>query len=321
MSANPDFNTKAFYNEHVRPHLKDLSRLQRWTQTFFIGGGLTAAIGIAQAALVHSELLQFQFYMLFAWFMAVAFFVFGYFKQQELKSRFKSVVIAKLIQALYPSLRYRPNAHIPQEVYKASRLFPRAFDRYVGDDLIEGKLDQTDFSVSELHTEYTTTNSKGQKQSHTIFRGLFFHADFHKHFSGSTYVFPDRAEALLGKWLGQGIQAGFSQHGKIVKLENPVFERLFVTYSEDQQEARYLLSPNMMERLMALRKKMGVELSFGFLQGRVFVAIATGREHFEPRIWGGTISMNDIAEHRSLIHSVIAIIDELKLNERIWTKA
>ena len=37
-----------------------------------------------------------------------------------------------------------------------------------------------------------------------------------------------------------------------MKLENPDFEKTFDVYSTDQIEARYLLSPSMMERLLAL---------------------------------------------------------------------
>ncbi len=58
-------------------------------------------------------------------------------------------------------------------------------------------------------------------------------------------MLPDFAEKLLGKF-GQKFQKSFT-HGKLVKLENPEFEKEFVVYSSGQQEARYILTPVMME--------------------------------------------------------------------------
>lgn len=310
------FNTKTFFQQKVRPHLRELAMLQRRAQLSFAGGATLGAVSLA----IGSTHRPVGWVLLLA---AVALFAIGYFALKDLRHLFKAVVMKNLFAALYPDFQYRPDDHIPEAVYCASRLFLHRYDRYEGDDLVVGKVGETDFSFSELHTQYKTTSrtSKGTRtQWHTLFRGIFFHADFNKKFYADTYVFPDRAEALLGKWLGQGIQSAVSTHGEIVKLENPQFEKCFVTYSSSQQEARYLLTPLLMERMLRLRASFQVDVLFAFTAGRVFVAFSTGSAHFEPRLWGGPISMKDIAEHRALIRSLIGIVEELNLNQRIWTK-
>ena len=45
----------------------------------------------------------------------------------------------------------------------------------------------------------------------------------------------------------------FSESGKLVKLENVEFEKQFAVYSTDQLEARYILTPQLMERLLAVQ--------------------------------------------------------------------
>ena len=109
-------------------------------------------------------------------------------------------------------------------------LSTKHYDRYSGDDLVYGKIDKTDFECSEIHTEYkkTSRNVHGKTKTswHTVFKGLFFHADFNKHFQGQTIVKPDRTEKLLGAF-GSKLQGWFGTKN-IVRLENSAFEKLFI---------------------------------------------------------------------------------------------
>jgi len=75
----------------------------------------------------------------------------------------------------------------------------------------------------------------------TIFSGLFFHSDFHKHFSGRTFVVPDRSEQLLGRW-ARKLQ-NLSRNEPLIEMENTDFERAFAVHSTDPIEARYILTP------------------------------------------------------------------------------
>ena len=68
--------------------------------------------------------------------------------------------------------------------YENSGLFLKTPDRYQGDDYIEGKRDKTFFCFSELHTEYKVNTGKSSYWE-TIFRGIFFIADFIKIFKSN----------------------------------------------------------------------------------------------------------------------------------------
>lgn len=50
-----------------------------------------------------------------------------------------------------------------------------------------------------------------------------------------------------------------------VKLEDPVFEREWEVYATDQIEARYILTPALMERMLEIKRRFGgksIEFSF-----------------------------------------------------------
>ena len=217
------------------------------------------------------------------------------------------------------SLDYQPNSMIDQVVYRSSLLFNHKPDRYKGEDMVKGQVGKTKIAFSELHTEYYTTDDKGRRTWHTIFRGLFFMADFNKDFKGHTLVLPDYSQRLFGGF-GQKLQGMFSFRGELVKLEDPEFEKRFVVYSSDQIEARYILTPALMQRLTEFAKKTKSEVRISFVLSCVFIAISLKENLFEPRIYRTILDFEPIEKYYDDLVMAIGIVDELNLNRRIWTK-
>jgi hypothetical protein len=115
----------------------------------------------------------------------------------------------------------------------------------------------------------------GKRTSYrTVFRGLLVVCDFDKRFQGTTVVTKDRT--LLGN-----VFAGLLREGKRVELESPDFEKVYEVYSDDQVEARYILTPGFMERLLELREVLGKTPTLGFLDKRLYLVLPTGSDSFE----------------------------------------
>jgi len=234
---------------------------------------------------------------------------------------YKGKIIGKIVSFIDNNLKYQPTGYVDENVYMQSELFPRRTDRYNGDDLVEGKLGETNVKFSELHTQYktTSTNSKGHTQTHwhTIFKGLFFMADFNKSFKTKTVVLPDMAESLFGN-VGTKLQSWNKSHGELVKLEDPEFEELFVVYGEDQVEARYILSTSLMKRIVDFKKKTNKEIHLSFVGSKVFVAISYKKDLFEPKIFTSLLDFQQINEYYNDLRLAIDIVEDLNLNTRIW---
>ena len=241
---------------------------------------------------------------------------------KQYRTKFKQNVVGEIVKQIDPEWNYEPNYYMSQDDYLASGLFLEHADRYRGDDMVYGVVDKTDFRMSELHTEYkTVTHDKDGKRKetwHTIFKGLFAHADFNKELKARTFVLPDTAERLFGKW-GQKLQKG-DVRGDLVKLENPEFEKLFVVYGSDQIEARYILTPGMMEAMVDIRKRYNRDMYFSFIGSRVYVAVSFSKDLFEPRIMRSGVRFDDVKQMYQQFSLVTAIINEMNLNTRIWTK-
>jgi len=238
--------------------------------------------------------------------------------------QYKQRVIGRIVQELYPNVHYRPHQGVSQATFGSSRLHPHSPDRYHAEDGFRGRIGATDVHLSEVKAQYrqTTTDSKGRTQTRyvTYFRGVFLVADFHKEFTSTVRVLPDRAERLLGRF-GRALQ-GFHPFSaeKLVYLEDPEFEKQFVVYGSDDVEARYLLSTSMARRILDLKKAWGGEVRVSLLGSNIHVAISHKQDMFEPDV---TRPVNNETYVHTLvgeIRSCLGIVDDLNLNTRIWSK-
>jgi hypothetical protein len=240
---------------------------------------------------------------------------------REYVGQFKARVIKRIIEFIDPGLTYLADGHVSPERFHSSRIFQRYPDRLRGDDLVTGRVGRTDIEFSEVHAQYKTetTDGKGgrKRKYHTIFKGLFFTAGFNKEFCGKTLVLPDTAERLLGG-IGGFFQSLNKSRGKLVKLENPEFEKLFVVYGDDQIESRYVLSTSLVQRILDFRKKTGHELHLSFVGSEVFVAIPYRRSLFEPRVFGKITGFKGVREYFADLQLALGIVEDLDLNTRIW---
>jgi hypothetical protein len=236
---------------------------------------------------------------------------------------FKLRIIKKIIEFVDPGLVYTPKGYVSKVQFNSSRIFQRYPDRMRGDDLVEGRIGKTDVVFSEVHAQYKTQSysSRGgsRKKYHTIFKGLFFKADFNKKFYGKTVVLPDTAEKIFGG-LGSFFQKLNWTRGQLIKLDDPEFERYFVVYADDQIESRYILSTSLMKRIVDFRKKTGKRIFLSFVGSEVFVAIPYKRGLFEPKVFTKITGFKSVKEYFEDLQLALGIVEDLDLNTRIWSK-
>jgi hypothetical protein len=217
------------------------------------------------------------------------------------RARFKREVLTEVFALVCPGASYAPDRRITTELLLESRFFRIHDDRVLalvrGDDLVRGRIAETPFEVSEL-----SVVRAGGKSAPEPFAGLFFHFDFNKTLSGVTVVQPEGSE----------LWAGGSEEGRqLVPMESPVFESRFTVYASDPVEARYILTPALMERIVRIHAETGRQILLSFSGGRAFVAIHYGRELFEPDVRETTslAAIAEMAQHFALAEQLVRLYD------------
>lgn len=246
----------------------------------------------------------------------VAFF--SFMTAKDYRNNFKKGIIENIVHFIDDDLEYQRTNYISRPAFVESKLFTRRPDEYSGDDYVKGKVGQTKLEFSEIHAKYVTHDKNGRKV-HTIFKGMFFIADFHKNFNGKTLVLPDTAEKLFGQ-LGTMLQSINKMRGQLIKLEDPEFEKMFAVYGDNQIEARYILSTSLMRRISEFKKKTKRPVYISFVGSKVHVAISYTRNLFEPRIFRTLLDFAPIQQYFEDFQMAIGIVEDLNLNTRIWSK-
>ncbi|MEJ7557174.1 MAG: DUF3137 domain-containing protein [Pedobacter sp.] len=241
----------------------------------------------------------------------------------EYRHQFKHQVIAAALKSIDNSMELQYDTGLSESSFINSQLFTQEPDRYKSQDQVEGTAGKTRFSFSEVHAEYkTVTQTKNGRQEHwhTILKGFVFRADFNKHFNGVTVVRPKDMGSAIGAWFSEKLPIFSNANSEVVKLEDPDFCEAFVTYSTDQIEARYILTPSMMERLCQLNNKTKDTISVSFTNSYVNIAFPLSKDYFEPPVFKSLLDGKFLQEDLEVIRFMYGIIAELDLNTRIWTK-
>lgn len=222
-------------------------------------------------------------------------------------------------------INYQPDYDADISLYDSNPLFASG-NNITSEDLITGKIDKTQFSFYEVH--YWEKTGSG-KNSHTYerFQGMAFIADFNKDFEGYTTISKGKPDGL----------SFFNSFNDLqeVKMEAGDFSNLFNVYSTDQQNARYIITPAFMERVVKLHeltRKMrsgfslssltgsrGNELSVLFRGSNMEVYLPSTKDRFEASV-SSEMKVDEISEDFEVLETLLGFIDFMKLNTRIWTK-
>ena len=309
-----------FYFKELYPTLEKLEKQrervkQHFFQTTFAISGGGVFLAFILNSLTHDS--SITLFILFATLVLIAIaykkIIKGYVGE------FKRLIITPLIKAIDPNLSYQANRFIQKEEFMASRIFPyRKIDRLSGNDLVEGVVDDVFIRFSDITAEvkeHTSRNSESEYRP--VFMGQFFVSSFPKKFHASTIIHPDIAQKVLGDYVG-GVMQGFNtRQEQLVKMDSPEFEKEFVVYSSDQIEARYILTPSLMEKILRLKKQAKHPLYISFVENKIFIAIAYGKDLFEPSVFHSLLKYNIAMEYISSLHLTLSIVKELNLNFRI----
>lgn len=263
------------FDTHIRPALQAreaerLKAVRRATLCRWIAGAFILAGGAGW-------MLSGQFWALIVLgVLGIIVFIAGEASISQLAREAKSLIAVPIAEQFGLSFTISPGQVSSVHRHRELNLLP-SWDRSSYEDLVTGERRGVNFELFEAHLEEkrTTTDSKGNTSTTwvTVFRGQCLRLDFHKTFYGRTLIARD-AGFFNRFGGGRGMQRAL--------LEDPVFERIFEVYTTDQVESRYLLTPDLMERLVTLERVFkGGKLKACFDGGEMLITLEGGNL-FEP---------------------------------------
>lgn len=234
------------------------------------------------------------------------------------KLLFKETVISPLTELVEGNLTYQPEQGIDKKLVLSSSLIKGNIDEYKSEDLFVGKIGETSFQFAEIEAKEFQKDSNGNSQKITIFKGLFLKANFNKRISSKVLISPDIFKDKWGKFGAYLSKKMFATSNlQKIKLEDNSFEKHFEVFSEDQVEARYVLSPSLMERFVKLREK-GNLLTASFMNNDLYIGIYLNKNLFEPHLFRNTIKAKEVQQFLDYLIFMTEIVSDLNMNNRIY---
>ncbi|MBQ3675361.1 MAG: DUF3137 domain-containing protein [Campylobacter sp.] len=223
-------------------------------------------------------------------------------------NEFKEKVITQIIKEISPNLSYDKAKFIEFSEFDRPRIYNTKIDIYQGNDLIWGSIDGVELKFSDIYLARVDTKNKERSiQVQTpLFYGIAFIADFSKFFTAKIFVLDKKGSFT-------------STNLRKTKMDNSEFNEIFATFCDDEIAARYILTPNLMEKMLYLRKFFGAKCDFCFVENKIYIYINLGKDSFEADYKVPLIGENSAPQrYHDEIMQFVGIVENLKLNSKIF---
>ena len=193
--------------------------------------------------------------------------------RRELASHCTNLAAKRFVAALNRGLSYRTGSSLTQQQFQAADLFRESVHRWTSRDEIAGRADGVRFT---LHRVRATAKERGRM----VFDGVVIKIDFGTTFPGHTLVIPD----------GDAEPVGNRVRKDLVMLKHPTFEKEFSVFASDYYEARRLVTPALMDAVLAAAPSFPEGIRMAFVARSLFVAVRTDGLRVEAPLFGAPLT-------------------------------
>lgn len=328
---------EVYYNTTIEPELDRFDKKRRNGGRLMVLFGVVALLGLIATVWLNNKNIGGTAVVVICVagvVLAILGLVLSY---QYMRKITKTALVEPTCRFLGYEYTHKPSGFPVKRFYDLKLIRRHRESSTHTEDLITGMHNGLPFQLCEVEIKDKRDNEEKKKNDKGIlFRGLLFICEFPHDFSGETRVLHSVDRTLLPKTAADGSAL------ESVYLEESQFSQSFHIYSSDQVEARYVLNPSFMERLMDLvahfnpmpdlseeaaeieqswlyqkMMKLANSVSVAFVDNQMLISIRTNDDRFE----GGSVfkSLNDRQRVEKLLvelQVVPEILDTLALEEK-----
>ena len=260
----------------------------------------------------------------------------------------KKLLFKPIIELFVVNIDYFPQKFFKYEKVIESKLFPdlpidiNLYNKnkkdkrnyyskfhFEGSDAVQGYFGENYIEFCELDISEEKESGAGETSGTTyreIFHGLFLIADY-KNIQFKTILQSESLGSLISEFDMFSLNLRDEIKLRRIKLQNLKFNKHFSVYSEDDIEARKILSPVILENLGNFAEENNMTIKLSFINNQVFIALGIG-QIFEPDLKDvlplKKINLDLIEKDAERIYNEMSlvsdIIKDLRLNSHIQSK-
>ena len=223
-------------------------------------------------------------------------------KEEEYRTLYKTLLVKAVISEFFEKPIYEPEYGFSGQEIEEMYLLERVGVCF-SEDYIHATYQNVTFVQADVRVEEFGTNRNSY-----IFQGRVFDFDFPKEVKTDVLVY--------GKAF-----SGISSYAKAkpeITMESADFIKRFRVFCNEAETAFYVLTPQIINAILYLGSIYQNRLAFRFTQGRVYVAIATKQDAFEPEVDKRTDYFSQCQRIRNELQVIVQFITELGLNHETF---
>lgn len=237
---------------------------------------------------------------LFCSFAAVAFFALSSFNY---KTRFKSLIMRKIVEEYHPSFEFYPKNGVSAIDYKRSD-FDNFYESFYTEDLIMGQIaEKYKIKMSQVKTTKTEivrdSNGDTHRKTVVVFYGIFGVVDIGDKNISELDI---SANSFFNKYDQDRIE-----------IDSGDFEKRYDLFSTDKVRAMEIFTSELIEEINKLKEDTGHTIQIRIRANKLFFRIACG-EAFEAPIIRNAVDYNLLYQYYRMIDAPIDIITKLLEN-------
>ena len=229
----------------------------------------------------------------------------SYFAWFWIKKSFENSIKEKIMPTVcscFGNMKWSHDDYSESYIFSDSCVIPR-FTSEEYDDIFKGSY--KDVKIEIIEPEYTVGSGKNRR---TVFNGVIVKLDMNKQFTSHTVIKPNSLMHLSP-----------STALNHTELEDTVFNKKFDVFTNDEVDARYLITTSFMERLKAMKTAFSADsVSCAFYDNLLIIALQTKKDLFS--LCSLIKPIDDTKQYFQMyeeIVSIIKLIDHFKLNQKI----
>lgn len=231
----------------------------------------------------------------------------------EFKTKYKEMFVQSNLEGVFDNLNYQPNIGISRDIIKNTQMMQMG-NRYHSNDYIEADYNGVHFIQSDVCIQEETQDSENRSHTETYFRGRWMIFDFNKEFKANVQVVQNgfkhsKRKRFFGKE---------EEKYKKVEMEDVTFNKEFKIFAQNEHDAFYILTPQMMERIRNIANNIDGYLILCFIDNNLHVGIHTNRDSFEPSMMK---EIDPEVEKQKIINDINLIttfVNDLSLDTKLF---
>lgn len=250
---------------------------------------------------IDSDLIQ-----LAGLFLIVPFILYSILKH-NLADKFNRVVMRHLC-SVFGDLKWKKNNKNSNDILYEKALVIPHYDESEHDDYFYGNYKNVEIIIDESKYQKRYRDSKGRTRYETIFQGLVIQYSFNKKFESHTIVKNDALFHIS--------PAAYLRH---TELEDVVFEKKYDVFTNDEIDARYILTTAFMERLNNLSVSFkNSKMICSFYDNALIISFDTRKDMFAMgSLFQSVLNVEQYYIIFDEFYSILRIVDVLNLDTNV----